>query len=601
MSHLTRTAARGAVATLGSAALVLAGMPAATAGPHGTGPHVTGPHGTGHRSDAVDLGHEVLPDDDGWGAHHGLTFPEGVETEATGTTGGSAAAPSEVYVVDTWQELRDALAGTPGGSQTDARSNEVPRIVYVNGTLDAFEAADGTTLTCDDFAAQVTVDGSGEPFSMDDYIAHYDPEGDWGWVDPAGPLEEARQDAARVQARQTQQHVGSNVSLVGVGDDARIVGANLRIRDAHNVIVRNLTVSDARDCFPEWDPGDTQSGNWNSAYDNVSVWTSTSVWIDHSTFDDGDHPPSSLPTVFGRPYEIHDGLLDITHGSDLVTVSYNRFENHDKTNLVGSSDGRTQDRGQHRVTYHHNHWIDIGQRAPRVRFGDVHVYNDLYEQTEEGLFQYFWGAGRESSLYAENNAFELAEGVDPGRIIAEWGGTRLFETGSLVDGEVVDLVAAFNATAEDPLEPTARWTPSDHYSYELLDPTQVAEVVRASAGAGVLDSGTPVADDAPQKVTLSLARGEDHRSDGDVVRLTARVLGPDQGTVVRLLEDGTLVEARRLDAERRGQQRATFDLEGRTGEHTYVVEVLNPHGVTASDGLTVDTDDPHPGTGEGRR
>ena len=157
---------------------------------------------------------------------------------------------------------------------------------------------------CDDYAAQVTVSDTGQPFRMADYIAYYDPAGPWGKVKPSGPLENARVAAAAIQATKTLQHVGSNVTLVGVGDDAQIVGASMRIRDAHNVIVRNLTVADAYDCFPVWDPTDTAVGNWNSAYDNVSVWTSTSVWVDHNTFDDGAHPHSALPIVFGRPFEI---------------------------------------------------------------------------------------------------------------------------------------------------------------------------------------------------------------------------------------------------------------------------------------------------------
>ena len=31
-----------------------------------------------------------------------------------------------------------------------------------------------------------------------------------------------------------------------------------------------------------------------------------------------------------------------------------------------------------RVTLHHNLFESIGQRTPRVRFGKVHVYNNLY-------------------------------------------------------------------------------------------------------------------------------------------------------------------------------------------------------------------------------
>ena len=328
---------------------------------------------------------------------------------------------------------------------------------------------------------------------MADYIAYYDPTGPWGKAKPSGPLENARVAAAAIQAAQTLQHVGSNVTLVGVGDDARVVGASLRIRDAHNVIVRNLTVSDAYDCFPVWDPTDTAVGNWNSAYDNVSVWTATSVWVDHNTFDDGEHPHDALPTVYGRPFEVHDGLLDITHGSDLVTVSYNELDQHDKTELIGSSDSRPQDRGQHRVTIHHNHWIDIGQRAPRVRFGDVHVYDNLYTQTTEGLFQYYWGAGHRVEHLRGEQRLRARAGRRPRRGSSRGGRARsCSRPGRRSTASPTDLLAAFNATAPVPLAATARWNPADVYDY-MLDPVQdVPALVRAQAGrrrAGLRHAG----------------------------------------------------------------------------------------------------------------
>ncbi|GAA1717271.1 pectate lyase [Isoptericola hypogeus] len=465
-----------------AALLVTAG--AAHAAAHG--------HQHGHdRPTRTDLGRQVVdPGADGWASVATTTAPEGVVRQAGPVTGGAGAAADQVHVVDTWAELRDALGGRPGADSDDGRGNDVPRIVYVRGTLDAFAGTDGEALECQDFADQVTVEGTGRPFSMDDYVAAYDPAV-WGTEEPSGPLEDARAAAATAQAAQTQVHVGSNVTIVGVGDDARVVGANLRIRDSHNVIVRNLTLSDGYDCFPQWDPTDGDDGAWNSAYDNLSVWTSTRVWIDHNTFDDGDHPASSLPTVFGNTFEVHDGLLDVTHGGDLVTVSWNRFEAHDKTMIIGSSDSRTQDRGQHRVTIHHNHWQDIGQRAPRVRFGDVHVYDNSYEQTTDAGFQYLWGAGKESSLVVENNAVRLARGVDPARVVGAYGGAMLSETGTLVNGRRVDVVGAFNATATTPLADEARWSPSDHYRYRLLPTWAVPAVVDAGAGAGVLRSALP--------------------------------------------------------------------------------------------------------------
>jgi len=547
---------------------------------------------------AVDLGREVIAAGDGWASWSGATFPEKVERQAEPVTGGAAADPAEVYAVDTWQELRDALAGRPGGSQNDARYNQVPRIVYVTGSIDPWVQPDGTRLTCEDIEAQITVAGTNAPFAMADYIAAFGPG-----IDPTGPLEAARVAAAALQAKLTLQHIGSNVTLVGVGD-ATVSGASLRIRDAHNVIVRNLTLSDAYDCFPQWDANDS-GGNWNSAYDNLSVWTATSVWIDHNTFDDGDHPPTSLPRVYGRPFEVHDGLIDITHGGDLVTMSWNWLQHHDKTDIIGSSDTRTQDRGQHRVTQHHNRWTDIGQRAPRVRFGDVHVYNNLYEQTEASLgesvpgspfFQYYWGAGVESSIVAEQNAIELQPSSPVDHIIAWWKGTELSETGTLVNGEIVDVLGAFNATSPNKLSPDVRWDPADHYAYEAQPAAEVAAAVRAGAGAGILNSGTPVATAAPGTFVLSDDNGWDTGlRDGDY-RVTANLWWGQNATVVKLYEDGVLIGAQAPAGASPAAQQAVFDVTGRVnGAHTYELVAVNPYGESRSKPLTVTVRDASPG------
>ncbi|WP_203581366.1 pectate lyase family protein [Microbacterium hibisci] len=582
------------------AAVGLATAVALAAAPLLAAPAAAAPADAAPAAGALDLGRQVIAPGDGWASWSGTTSPERVTRQAHPVTGGAAADPAQVYVVDEWQELRDALAGVPGGSQNDARYNTVPRIVYVTGTIDPWQRGDGTRMTCDDIAAQVTVADTGLPFRMDDYIAAFGPG-----VDPSGPLEQARVAAAALQARLTLQHIGSNVTLVGVGDDAHVVGASLRIRDAQNVIVRNLTLSDAYDCFPQWDAGDGAGGAWNSAYDNLSVWTSTSVWVDHNTFDDGDHPLESLPKVYGQTFEVHDGLLDVTHGSDLVTMSWNWFQHHDKTDIIGSSDSRLQDRGQHRVTQHHNRWTDIGQRGPRVRFGDVHVYNNLYEQTEattaasdEGssFFQYYWGAGRESSIVAESNAVELIDPASVSRIIAGWGGTELRADDTLVDGELVDVLAAYNATAATPLSSAVRWHPANAYAYTLDPVADVADIVRAGAGAGILNSGTPVATAAPSAFSVSDDNGHDTGlRDGDY-RILADLWWGQNATVVKLYENGELVGAQAVDGVSPDAQRVSFDIAGRAdGTYEYRVVALNPYGETASRVHTVRVTDAAPG------
>ena len=77
---------------------------------------------------------------------------------------------------------------------------------------------------------------------------------------------------------------------------------------------------------------------WNALYDSISLRDTNNVWIDHNTFEDRDTADATQPKYFGVLFQVHDGLLDITNASDLVTVSWNRFRNHDKMMLIGSSD-----------------------------------------------------------------------------------------------------------------------------------------------------------------------------------------------------------------------------------------------------------------------
>jgi pectate lyase len=404
------------------------------------------------------LGRETLAPNDGWASFGTNNLGQ------AGTTGGASADDAHVYTVTNRQELVAALGG----------SSPTPKIIYVQGTIDANVNDANQPLTCADYAAP--------GYSLEAYLQAYNPA-TWGRTTrPSGPLETARQASQRNQAARIQIRIGSNTTLVGL-EDARIVGANLIVDRVDNVIIRNITFQDAFDCFPQWDPTDGSAGNWNSAYDNISLTTSTHVWADHNAFNDGDNPDSSQPLYFGRPYQVHDGSLDITRGSDLVTVSWNRFSDHDKTMLIGATNNPgtpgspTSDFGKLRVTVHHNLFSNVLQRVPRVRFGQVHVYNNYYEITEAENYGYSWGVGVGSQIYAENNYFQAVEAVTPDQFIADWRGAdrtaTLHVEGTLVNGHSahnqVDLVAAYNAVHDPDLPNEGTWTPT---LYTKIHPTQ---------------------------------------------------------------------------------------------------------------------------------
>jgi pectate lyase len=385
------------------------------------------------------LGHATLPADDGWAA------------EGPGTTGGSAADPGQVSVVSSRAELVAAL----GGDNATNRGNTTPKIIFVRGSVNGFENADGTKLTCDDLA---------DPgYSLAAYLTAYAPE-TWGRGKPTGALEDARVRSVARQTAQTQINVGPNTTIIGL-PGAELAELTLMLDTADNVIVRNLTFTDSHDCFPAWSPTDGATGNWNSQFDNLSVRRSQHVWLDHNSFGDGANPDSTQPVYFGRPYQVHDGASDITHTSNLVTVSYNVYAGHDKVMLIGSTDNPAGgDPGRLKVTLHHNFFSGVLQRLPRVRFGQVDLYNNVYRLAEPG-FEYAWGVGVQSAIYAENNYLSLGEGVDAAEIVHYWGGTALTERGTWVRqgssfARPAGLLDAYNLAHDLDLGTDAGWMPT---------------------------------------------------------------------------------------------------------------------------------------------
>jgi len=135
------------------------------------------------------------------------------------------------------------------------------------------------------------------------------------------------------------------------------------------------------------------------------------------------------------------------------------------------------------VTIHHNLFLNLGQRTPRVRFGQVHVYNNYYNIDHAPKYIYSWGVGIESAIYAENNYFKSGD-ITPDRFIGVYKGTMIQASGTYVNGRslnrMVDVVAAYNAVYDPDLATTVGWTPT---LYTEIDPTH--EVTgRVMSGSG---------------------------------------------------------------------------------------------------------------------
>ncbi|MFE9406406.1 polysaccharide lyase family 1 protein [Streptomyces sp. NPDC006530] len=171
-----------------------------------------------------------------------------------------------------------------------------------------------------------------------------------------------------------QVDVGSNTTVLGVGSASGFTGGGLRLKEANNVVIRNLNISRAV-----------------APADAITVQKSTKVWIDHNTF--------SSDLNHGKDY--YDGLVDITHGSDYVTVSWNSFKDHYKGSLVGHSDkNASEDTGHLHVTYHHNRFSNVQSRIPSLRFGTGHFYDNYVEGADTAVHSRM-GA----QMLVENNVF----------------------------------------------------------------------------------------------------------------------------------------------------------------------------------------------------
>lgn len=384
---------------------------------------------------------EVLPKQDGFAS------------VGNGTTGGSTATEQNVFKVTNKKEFVAALKN---------RKNTTPKIVLVYGTIDFDTDNTGKPLTMKDYM----VDG----YDFQQYLETHKPHST-APTSLKDEQEDKREASQKNQSQSITVHVPANTSIIGM-DNAKLKGVDL-VLDADNIIIRNIQFESPYDYFPAWDPKDGPEGNWNSQYDSVSIKGGTHIWIDHCSFQDG---PETVETYFGRKYEHRDGLVDITNQADYITISYSTFENHNKAMLIGSSDSRVADEGKLHVTLHHNYFHNVVQRTPRVRFGQVHMYNNYFASdaasNSEYAYAYSLGVGKDSQIYAENNVADIG-GKDYTSFVKVFNGKQLTTVNNVFNGQNIDT---FNNT----LTPVD-WKPE---LFTTIDPVNdVKENVLNHAGA----------------------------------------------------------------------------------------------------------------------
>lgn len=187
----------------------------------------------------------------------------------------------------------------------------------------------------------------------------------------------------------------SNKSIIGLPgsevisvDETATYSGIFYFRGCTNIIMRNMVFHG---------PGAYDvDGN-----DNLTVDNCQNVWIDHCEF-----------------YDALDGNFDTKNASDFISVTWCIFayqkppipggsggsNDHRFSNLIGSSVSETQDEGKLRMTFQYCWWGEgCRERMPRVRFGKIHLVNNLYSSS---VSNYCIRAGYMADILGEGNYFD---------------------------------------------------------------------------------------------------------------------------------------------------------------------------------------------------
>ncbi len=248
-------------------------------------------------------------------------------------------------------------------------------------------------------------------------------------------------------------NVKSNKTIVGAGSGAYLnFGLYLR---GSNIIIKNLDIMNGG-----FEAGDSEGLDAVTFAQDVHH-----VWVDHCTM-----------------HETRDGLVDPTRNARFVTISYNYFHYQKTAVLIGSSDSDSAAKSaqsntdkslwHYTVTVHHNYWQNVYERAPRVRFGAVHVYNNYYDNNPN----YAIGRGDRANIYSEANYFlnthdafaAYDDSSNPGYVT---------DVNSLFEGD--------NGTST-PNPPTGTWvwTPGQYYSYTPHTAVWIKQNLKNYVGIG---------------------------------------------------------------------------------------------------------------------
>ncbi len=366
--------------------------------------------------------------------------------------------------------VKKSVTVTDRSSLLAALKETGPRLILVKGKIDMTDSGRGSLLPdsvkasvprLDAKIAEITKNTVLPVSSYSQWKTKYTASFNYS-ENESGKVKEVRAALNAFWKNLIEIHIPSQTALIGITNDAEITGGSLVIKDAENVVIRNLKISNCYNPFPKLEDND----GLNADLDCLSLKGSKNIWIDHCTF----YTPFSKDQIESDKYltadgekvkwQVYDGLLDLTNANDFVTISWCIFRNHDKTMLIGNSDKNDSDEGHQAITIHHCWFDGCNQRLPMVRFATLHLYNNLYTDTHSK------GIDRRKNchIYSENNVFsDLEKSVTNNTF------------GSFYDRGSINIKSSG-------LSASPEWIPSDRYSYRADPADYVEQIVKAGSG-----------------------------------------------------------------------------------------------------------------------
>ena len=258
-----------------------------------------------------------------------------------------------------------------------------------------------------------------------------------------------------------------DLTIVGIGSNVLFEGLGLAITNSRNIIVRNIEFRNSKpDCI---------------TINALSSGFTHHIWVDHCTFSDS---PEIDPGGNN-----HDGLLDISHRSSFITVSWNHFYNHRKTCLLGFTDGNSEEQGQLKTTYHHNWFEGTYSRHPRVRHTECHVYNNYYDGSKGNSY------GIDYGIASTDGAKVLVEGCYFDKV----KNPTKTQEGSSPPGDLLERNNIF-VDCSTRTSTNIAFDPSQFYSYSLDSASTIPSIVKAGAGSGKINQITSMHELSTKKI-----------------------------------------------------------------------------------------------------